>query len=244
MKDKRLLKSGAGFICMLLSLFFVIFVFCSTSLGWFAQNKNVTGSGISISPFGVPFKIEYQVVDSGNDYAVIDANKVFNINEFFGNDVSGIFPGDQSTVNIKITNLTDTVYKITSFGLKCNNSNDETSHKINGISYYLGTQISAVYGLTANTDLSGTAPNIVVNNAIWSNDNQGTVNLLNSNLQLNANGVLVIQFTVAFVDTQINQNPYQNFGIVEDDDGNKGVCRRAIYFTWEEKLFYKKTKTP
>lgn len=206
-----IIKTASTFLVLLA----VVFALCAKSFGWFAENKDVDATGMSVGVEGI--KVEISRVESSDG--------TVTTNQGFAVAFKEICPGD--TVKVKITVSCYKQLEALSISLDAP-ENCETPVTVDGNNYYFGSQIiissftyngTAVSNSAVGKSLFGDTPE-----SDWGTTEQLTptsIDLYSFAPLTVGDHVFEIEFT--FFNASYNQNVLKDFGKTEGQ-----ICYRQF----------------
>ena len=195
-----------------------LMTFLGNTLGWFASNDNVSGNGMQVSVSGVPDTVLYLMVD---DVRVDD-----NATDIFEN----LVPGQKVSFQLYVKNKTNKQIDFKLY-MEAPTAEQDTVFVADDLYHYFGSQIrvnSVKNGDNNLLTLSGADCYLLpLDEELYEDGLQPTAIETEYNfsaledramipvIQIDAEGELVLDFELEFVDNNTLQNAYINFGKID-----------------------------
>ena len=244
-KSKLKLALMLVFLLVILGLIIAACFFqINKTLGWFSQNKSVSGTGM---------KVVMEVAEIGGGEYTLDEGALLDLNSL-ANDLSGedqMLPGGSVEFDIGIINSSDRAILVTEFGFQAPDSTDEVGiTDSDNVVHYFGDSLYVKLlskAIVEEDDYTVEEGNkikfdeAVENWVSYSNTSSfnighdGTdyqLNLMTTEdnyFTLNAKAVVIFHVSVTFENLNSDQNIFKGFGLTE----NSGVSRRKVYMLYD-----------
>lgn len=195
-----------------------LMTFLGNTLGWFASNDNVSGNGMQVSVSGVPDTDLYLMVDGVR----VDDNAA----DIFEN----LVPGQKVSFQLYVRNKTNKQIDFKLY-MEAPTAEQDTVLVVDGLYHYFGSQIrvnSVKNGDNNLLALSGADCYLLpLGEELYVDGLQPTAieteynfsaledRVITPVIQIDAEGVLVLDFELEFVDNNTLQNAYINFGKID-----------------------------
>lgn len=226
-----------------LFIIFLVFMMFDNTLAWFSNNGKSDASGMGITSLGAP---------ETEQYLIIDGERVNgNATDLF----SSLVPGEKVSFQLYVKNNTDKGI-IFLLSMASPSQNDDTPFIKDGLYHYFGSQIrinSVKNGENEILALSGNNRYLLTleDNLYIGNGNSlpptstsseydfssAKEKTLCAPIKINANGELILDIELEFVDNGISQNPYAEFGNESASDETKKLLKLSrtliCYFVYD-----------
>lgn len=210
-----------------LMLVLVFFLVLDRSLGWFANNNDLSASGMSVKARGVPETEQYLMVDG------------VRIEDQSNNLFAGLVPGDTIKLRLYVKNKENRAINFKLL-MQAPTENDDEPYILDGLYHYMGTQIrinSVKNGSSELLSLSGNERYLLeLDDSLYIGKNSDlpptsvdseydfsslSDKPLTNTLNIAANGEMILDIELEFVDNKISQNPYIEFGAADSANSEK-----------------------
>lgn len=189
-----------------------------SGFGWFSQNQTTQGGGTQISLISDHLQAEYKMAGDTEYLSLLESGNI-SMAEMGA-------PGDTAEINVRFTNLAEKATTISEFGIFKPTQEEELPKTVDGVDYYLSTQITVSLEQVA---IGGQIQPAVFQEPVYLGQmidgtfHAQTINLLTADVPLGIGEYCEFTIKFTFVNKQENQNQYKGFG-----DG-QGICTRKFY---------------
>ena len=206
-----------------------IFIFCNNSFGWFSENPNVGGQGMSVEQCGLPEAEVYFMIDGAR------------IEENASDIFADLIPGQTVDLQLYVHNMSGERIFVQLF-MDAPTAEQDTAIVADGLFHYLGSQIRLNYIQDGGKDLltlseeeryllpldealytEGLPPTGIANEYEFSTlRDRGLTDVW----EMDAGEELYLDLEFEFVDNNTLQNVYIDFG----KDGNQSFARTFLCY--------------
>ena len=208
----------------------IVAVSPNRSFGWFSENTEANANGMSVQTEIPDIEIYYRA-DGASDWIKIDLSSPI--------DVAGAItsPGTTATFEIKIVNKSNYDITVKELGLAAPAASEEVANA-NGV--YLSTELYTTLVSVKPEGSSGTGYTLDNPPALSESGvalRTGKIDYMeyvsdSQSVTLSPEGDVVFKISIMFLNREISQNDYKNFGKPVNGTPD-GVCSRRLYCTFD-----------